>query len=112
MHACQAQPLPVSSAQLAWFAQQNSDYFPSPPYYQGHFSNGPIWLETAAASLSDVLHSYAAGAAVTGAPGTASNLLVYPPYADITSVVDVAVPTGLQQVFSVVVFNKQGRCRR
>ena len=67
------------------------------PYAQGRFSNGPIYLETAAASLSDTLDSFATGAAVTGAPGSASILPVYPPYDGLTSVDNVAVPTGLQQ---------------
>ena len=78
--------------------QAASGYFPMAPYAQGRFSNGPIYLEIAAASLSNVLNSYATGAAVTGAPGSASVLPVYPPYAGLTSVKTVPVPSGLQQV--------------
>ena len=78
--------------------QQNSGYFPVPPYFKGRFSNGKIWLETAATTLCDTVDSYAAGAAVAGVPGTSSALFVYPPYANISSVVNVSVPTGVQQV--------------
>ena len=73
--------------------------FPVSPYFEGRFSDGPIYVEVAAAALGDVLDSFAAGAAVTGAPGTVSNLAVYPPYDGISSVVDVAMPTGVQQVY-------------
>ena len=79
--------------------QEASGYFPREPYYQGRFSNGPIYLETAAASVSNVLDSYATGAAVTGAPGSSSNLPVYPPYNSLSQVANVPVPTGLQQVW-------------
>ena len=82
--------------------QANSGYFPAPPYYEGHFSDGPIYLETAAAALGDVLNSYAAGAATVGAPGTASQILVYPPYDHLSNFVTVPVPNGLQQVRDVV----------
>ena len=78
--------------------QANSGSFPAPPYYQGRFSNGPIYLETAAATFGDVLNSYAAGAATVGAPGTASQILVYPPYDRLTSYVAIPVHSGLQQV--------------
>ena len=78
--------------------QEASGYFPREPYQQGRFSNGPIYLETAAASVGTNLESFATGAAVTGAPGSSGNLPVYPPYDSLSQVVNVAVPTGLQQV--------------
>ncbi|KAL3130995.1 hypothetical protein ABBQ38_000319 [Trebouxia sp. C0009 RCD-2024] len=78
--------------------QENSGYFPRPPYYQGRFSNGPNWLDIVAATVSNTLDSYAAGGAVTGAPGGPSNLPVYPPYDSLSEVANVAVPTGLWQV--------------
>lgn len=78
--------------------QLNSDYFPAAPYYQGRFSNGPIYLETAASALGDVLNSFAAGGATVGVPGSSSVLPVYPPYAGEQSVVDVPIPSGVQQV--------------
>ena len=83
--------------------QENSGYYPRPPYYQGRFSNGPIYLETAAATVSNTLDSYAAGGAVTGAPGGPSNLPVYPPYDSLSGVSNVTVPTGLQQVWVVCI---------
>ena len=78
--------------------QEASGYFPREPYQQGRFSNGPIYLETAAASVGNNLDSFAAGGAVTGAPGSSSILPVYPPYDSLSQVANVAVPTGLQQV--------------
>ena len=78
--------------------QEASGYFPREPYQHGRFSNGPIYLETAAASVGKDLDSFATGAAVTGAPGSSAVLPVYPPYDSLSQVVNVAVPTGLQQV--------------
>ena len=89
--------------------QANSGSFPAPPYYQGRFSNGPIYLETAAAAFGDVLNSYAAGAATVGAPGTASQILVYPPYDHLSNFVTVPVPNGLQQVSECVSSDRQLR---
>ena len=78
--------------------QLDNDYFPAAPYYQGRFSNGPIYLETAASALGDVLDSFAAGGATVGVPGSSSVLPVYPPYAGEQSVVEVPSPSGVQQV--------------
>ena len=39
---------------------------PSPPYYQGRFSNGPVWVETLAAMLGARLNDFAVGGAFTG----------------------------------------------
>ena len=38
---------------------------PSPPYYQGRFSNGPVWVEDVAKSLGIPLADYALGGANT-----------------------------------------------
>jgi len=38
----------------------------SPPYYAGHFSNGPIWVEFLAAELGVLVQDYALGGALTG----------------------------------------------
>lgn len=86
--------------------QEASGYFPREPYQQGRFSNGPIYLETAAATVGNNLDSFATGAAVTGAPGSSAILPVYPPYDSLSQVVNVAVPTGLQQVWLL-----SARCR-
>lgn len=52
---------------------------PFPPYYPGHFSNGPVWVETLAANLGLSANpalgggtNFAFGGAVTGAPFTSS----------------------------------------
>lgn len=39
---------------------------PSPPYYMGRFSNGPVWVEDLATSLGIPLFNYAYGGATTG----------------------------------------------
>ncbi|KAF3762181.1 hypothetical protein M406DRAFT_332568 [Cryphonectria parasitica EP155] len=36
-----------------------------PPYYQGHFSNGPVWPQYLASNLSIPLYDYATGGATT-----------------------------------------------
>ncbi len=38
---------------------------PSPPYYQGRFSNGPVWVEDVAKYLGIPLADYALGGANT-----------------------------------------------
>ena len=40
--------------------------FPPAPYYQGHFSNGPVMVEYLSQSLGVGLHDYAYGGATTG----------------------------------------------
>ncbi len=47
----------------------------SPPYYQGRFSNGPIWVEDLATSLGIPLENYAYGGATTGTVNIGSPLL-------------------------------------
>jgi len=39
---------------------------PVPPYWNGRFSNGPVWVEGLAASLGVTLDDYARGGATTG----------------------------------------------
>jgi phospholipase/lecithinase/hemolysin len=43
-------------------------YPPSPPYWQGHFCNGPVWVEYLAEDLgmAGLLDDYAVGGAATG----------------------------------------------
>lgn len=41
--------------------------YPQPPYYEGRFSNGPVWIEIAARQLGVSLANYAVGGATTGA---------------------------------------------
>ena len=44
--------------------------WPEEPYFKGRWSNGPMWIEEAAASLKVNLTDYAAGGATTGSvPG-------------------------------------------
>jgi len=57
---------------------------PSPPYYQGRFSNGPVWVEDMAASLNITLNDLAVGGAYTdnnnvapGAPGLQTEVAFY-----------------------------------
>ncbi len=46
-----------------YFALTGGQYPPSPPYYQGRFSNGPVWPEVTA-DLADVpLKDFAYGGA-------------------------------------------------
>ncbi len=48
-------------------------YPPSPPYFQGRYSNGPVWVEHLASKLAitlDRAHNFAAGGATTGANGS------------------------------------------
>ena len=47
-------------------------YPPSPPYFQGRYSNGPVWVEHLASKLAvtlDRTHNFAAGGATTEANG-------------------------------------------
>ncbi len=47
-------------------------YPPSPPYFQGRYSNGPVWVEHLASKLAltlDRTTNFAAGGATTGANG-------------------------------------------
>lgn len=76
--------------------------YPAPPYFQGRFSNGYIWVDDAAAALGLTVNGLAVGAAVTGAPGTADILAVYPPFDNLTAPVPIPVATGLQQVLHQV----------
>jgi phospholipase/lecithinase/hemolysin len=48
---------------------------PKSPYYQGRFSNGPVWVETLAADLGVPLDDFAYGSATTGTVNNASPLL-------------------------------------
>ena len=43
----------------------NQSWPADPAYYQGCFSNGPVWVERVAANLSVPLHDYAYGGATT-----------------------------------------------
>ncbi len=48
-------------------------YPPSPPYFQGRYSNGPVWVEHLASKLAvtlDRTHNFAAGGATSGANGS------------------------------------------
>ncbi len=48
-------------------------YPPSPPYFQGRYSNGPVWVEHLASKLSltlDRTTNFAAGGATTSAKGS------------------------------------------
>ena len=48
------------------FAATGGAIPPSPPYYAGHFSNGPVWAEFLAAKLGVPMQNYALGGALTG----------------------------------------------
>src|SRR6185369_7310765 len=41
----------------------NHTYPPSPPYYNGRFSNGPVWVEYLSNLLNTALYDYAWGGA-------------------------------------------------
>ena len=49
--------------------------FPPAPYFNGRFSNGPVWVETLAGSLGVGLTDYAVGGATTGTVNTNNNVL-------------------------------------
>lgn len=48
------------------FAATGGAIPPSPPYFNGRFSNGPVWVELLAAELGVPLQDYAFGGALTG----------------------------------------------
>ncbi len=48
---------------------------PPAPYWNGRFSNGPVWVETLAASLGVGLDGYARGGATTGGGGVTPPLI-------------------------------------
>lgn len=79
--------------------QVNSGPFPSPPYYQGRFSNGQVWIERVATAFGMELQDFATGNAITGAAGEAPGMfMVQPPFANTTSATPVLVPSALDQV--------------
>ena len=48
------------------FAATGGAVPPSPPYFAGRFSNGPVWVEFLAAELGVPVQDYALGGALTG----------------------------------------------
>ena len=48
----------------------NTGWFPPPPYFQGHFSNGNVWVQNLAESLGVELFDAAFGGATTGDKNT------------------------------------------
>lgn len=48
------------------FAATGGAIPPSPPYFNGRFSNGPVWVEFLAAELGVPVQDYALGGALTG----------------------------------------------
>ncbi|KAJ3263946.1 hypothetical protein HDU76_012235, partial [Blyttiomyces sp. JEL0837] len=48
-----------------FYVALNKTYPPSPPYYQGHFTNGLVWAEVVANTLNLNLQDYAYGGATT-----------------------------------------------
>lgn len=67
-------------------------------------------MDVASAALGLQVDGLAEGAAVTGAPGTADILAVYPPFDNLTAPVPIAVPTGLQQVVHRNLTDKPHAC--
>lgn len=49
-----------------FFAATGDTQPPSPPYFEGRFSNGPVWVEGLAASIGVALDDFAVGGALTG----------------------------------------------
>jgi len=51
-----------------FYAMTGDTFPPSPPYYQGRFCNGPVWIEYLAEDLgmSGLVDNYAVGGAATG----------------------------------------------
>jgi len=77
------------------FAASGGTFPPSPPYFEGRFSNGPIWVDIIAPWLGleaeDVLN-FAAGGATTGREG------FVPPGLGLESGLDPALPGLLDQI--------------
>ena len=49
--------------------------FPPPPYFEGRFSNGPVWVEVLAEKLGVEVENFAVGGATTGDRNTSDNIL-------------------------------------
>ena len=78
-----------------------------PAYYDGRFSNGPVWIEHVAANLSIPLHDYAFGGATTdntlveGYTGPNSTILVPGVAQQVASFIDAG---GSQTAISSALF--------
>lgn len=80
--------------------------FPLAPYYPGHFSNGPVWIETFSAGLGLASNpsfgggtNYALGGSVTGAPLSSSIPLTSQAGLYLTNVSGAADPTALYVIW-------------
>lgn len=51
-------------------AATGDEFPPSPPYFQGRFTNGPVWVEGLSSSLGITLTNFAFGGATTGTLNT------------------------------------------
>lgn len=80
--------------------------FPLAPYYPGHFSNGPVWIETFSAGLGLSSNpsfgggtNYALGGSVTGTPLSSPIPLTSQAGLYLTNVSGVADPTALYVIW-------------
>lgn len=80
--------------------------FPLAPYFPGHFSNGPVWIETFSAGLGLASNpsfgggtNYALGGSVTGAPLSSTIPLTSQAGIYLTNVAGVADPTALYVIW-------------
>jgi phospholipase/lecithinase/hemolysin len=72
-------------------AATGDEFPPSPPYFQGRFTNGPVWVEGLSSSLGITLTNFAFGGATTGTLNT----------------IDANLPGLVQQIASFTTTNSQ-----
>ena len=53
--------------------------YPEAPYYEGKFTNGPVWIEVVAKQFGVALANYAAGGATSGIVIASKFLSLLPP---------------------------------